>query len=227
MNRKLLMMALASLTCVRMAIAADADIPGFDKGLIPETKDTAAIKKACEESNETVWVEKDGVCVPVNPCVGPAKRREKYEKYCNQFFKDTQVNERLGMGSKLIEIYARRRLGIAGLNPAPYLLQAPGIIGQDFMAIKQNGDYVVFEFDDLSENESVKARANYVKAVCLAYGGTVIPRASRDTADEGSKIYYGRNTYITCGGLSESDWDEMRGKKEVSLEDDGEYDKLG
>ena len=46
------------------------------------------LKKACEESSKTVWVERNQVCIPKYPC---GDSDPNIEKYCNKTFKDAYI----------------------------------------------------------------------------------------------------------------------------------------
>ena len=43
--------------------------------------DVAAIKAACQSSDKTIWVEKNQICIPANPCTSD---NTSVKQYCDQ-----------------------------------------------------------------------------------------------------------------------------------------------
>ena len=130
--------------------------------------ETADIKAACQASDKTLWVERNKVCIPRNPC-----KDSKYEKYCNRMFKDVEVQE---IGYKvLVEAFARTH----GLSCVPIDTKSK-FVGQDYV-ICMGTDVMVFEFDDISEHPLKEGLLNtYMHNrypyVCNAIGGDVLSK---------------------------------------------------
>lgn len=130
------------------------------------SSDTAKLKAACQASDKTLWVERNQVCIPKNPC-----KDSKFEQYCNRDFKNVQIQE---LGYKiLIEAYA----GTHDLECLPVDTKSK-LIGQDYV-VCMGDDVMVFEFDDISEYafgfDAKKRDANYMwdkyPYVCRAING--------------------------------------------------------
>lgn len=126
--------------------------------------DTAQIKAACEASDKTLWVERNQVCIPRNPC-----KDSKFESYCNRMFADVELNE---LGYKvLVEAYARTH----NLSCMPVDTKSK-LVGQDYV-ICMGDDVMVFEFDDISEQNmyGFDNGKSYMKElypyICKAIGG--------------------------------------------------------
>lgn len=128
--------------------------------------DTAQIKAACQANKKTLWVERNQVCIPRNPC-----KDSKYEQYCNRDFKDVQIKE---LGYKvLVEAFARTH----NLSCVPVDTKSK-LLGQDYV-ICMGDDVMVFEFDDISEvaiKDELTDRymLNRYPAVCRAIGGSTL-----------------------------------------------------
>lgn len=126
-------------------------------------QDTAKLKAACQASDKLVWVERNQVCIPRNPC-----KDSKYEVYCNRLFKDVQTQ---GVGYQVfIEAFARTH----NLD-CSVVEQNSKLIGQDYVICMGN-DVMVFEFDDIS---NFQLRDGFVgpnpmknlSTLCAAVGG--------------------------------------------------------
>ena len=108
---------------------------------------TDEIMARCNSSKDTVWDSFNKTCVPRNPC-----KKDGYARYCNKEFESVQVNS-VDDGKTLARAYAMFTDGQMARCEA---LANPGIVGQDYLGCTyDNGHYVVFEFDDLSQHGSV------------------------------------------------------------------------
>ena len=104
---------------------------------------TDEIMARCNSSKDTVWDSYNKTCVPRNPC-----KKDGYDKYCNKNFVNTQLNS-VEHGKTLAKAYAKFT---DGQDAACSELDKPGVLGQDYIGCTyNNGHYVVFEFDDLSQ----------------------------------------------------------------------------
>ena len=65
--------------------------------------ETADIKAACQASDKTLWVERNKVCIPRNPC---ADTSGKYNQYCIHVFDDVYPNTYAGEEKDLVNLYA-------------------------------------------------------------------------------------------------------------------------
>lgn len=127
--------------------------------------ETADIKAACQASDKTLWVERNKVCIPKNPC-----KDSKYEKYCNRIYKDLEL-----WGNQymiLVEAYAKGH----GLSCSPVDTKSK-MVGQDYI-ICMGDDVMVFEFDDISDtppsfnqDKLDEFTLNYKRLLCEAIGG--------------------------------------------------------
>lgn len=122
--------------------------------------DTAQIKIACQNSDKTLWVERDQVCIPRNPCDNP-----NFSKYCNRDFANTQVGK--GDDQILINVYAEKN-GIS-CKAVP---QESKLVGQDYV-VCQGDDVMVFEFDDISDmnRTSGVSSIDVRRTLCELIGG--------------------------------------------------------
>ncbi len=132
--------------------------------------DVSQIKVACQASDETLWVERNQVCIPRNPC-----KDSKYESYCNRKYANEQLMGTAGdwrMTASndykvLIEAYAIGH----NLSCVPVDTVAKAL-GDDYV-ICMGTDVMVFQFDDISNatlSES-KAKDRFDLLVCEAIGG--------------------------------------------------------
>lgn len=130
--------------------------------------DTAQIKAACQSSDKTLWVERNQVCIPRNPC-----KDSKFEKYCNKDFADFQSPAGSDMYISLINLYANsHNLSCSAVR------QEAKWVGQDYV-VCMGTDVMVFEFEDIEDKnifhlmpEAQKSQlVEVVKAICKATGG--------------------------------------------------------
>ena len=132
------------------------------------SSDTAKLKAACKASDKTLWVERNQVCIPKNPC-----KDSKFEQYCNRDFRDYQSPKGSNMYVHLINLYANAH----GLSCSAVPQDAKWA-GQDFV-VCQGTDIMVFEFDDIENKEVLgflpgvfsSQLSSTIKALCLAVGG--------------------------------------------------------
>lgn len=149
--------------------------------------DVAAIKAACQSSDKTIWVEKNQICIPANPCTSDNMNAKQY---CNTVFADDQTgsdNEAMG----LVDLYAKTH----GLDCEPVNVQFSAA-GQDYVTCVGN-DVMVFEFDDTRDMDHGLYRGtndfyHSFSPVCEAAGGDIYQSSSDGY------------TYYDCYGLSES-----------------------
>lgn len=129
--------------------------------------DTDKIKAACERSEKTVWVERNKVCVPRNPC---NSSDPDIVKYCNRTFADFESSGGTDAYIDLINIYAATH----GLN-CQAVEQKAKLVGQDYV-LCQGTDVMVFEFDDINDYQPLHLNdwtERFVKALCTAGRGTL------------------------------------------------------
>ena len=147
---------------------------------VANAADTDKIKVACQSSDKTLWVERNQVCIPRNPC-----DNSKYEQYCNRDFKDVESRHYLTFRN-MIDLYAEtHNLSCKSVNTESKL------VGQDYV-VCMGDDVMVFEYNDISDNSLIPSKSdirNVAKGFCLAAGGKLL-----------SDVEYGYN----CGGLNES-----------------------
>ena len=103
--------------------------------------DTARIKAACQASDKTLWVERNQVCIPRNPC---NSSDQNILKYCNDTFRNVQTNAEGYM--VLVDLYAQTH----NLSCVP-VEQKAKLVGQDDV-ICMGEDVMVFEFDDIRDH---------------------------------------------------------------------------
>lgn len=128
--------------------------------------DTDKIKAACQASDKTLWVERNKVCIPKNPC-----KDEKFEAYCNRTYKDYQCTETYEY-QVLVAAYA------LGHNLSCTVLESDShLVGQDYV-ICAGDDVMVFEFDDINDTrteisaeQTAERRKEYKRMICEAVGG--------------------------------------------------------
>ena len=100
--------------------------------------ETADIKAACQASDKTLWVERNKVCIPKNPCENP-----NFDQYCNREFRNLQLADGEYIG--LINYYAD--VNNIDCKAVP---QNAKLTGQDYV-ICMGKDVLVFEFDDIND----------------------------------------------------------------------------
>src|SRR5574344_1132574 len=111
--------------------------------------DTATAKKICMKHDEKVWVDKDSVCVPKNPC-----QDEKYSRYCNKNFEGIQVSS-IADGQDIAEAFSGKRWGKSGCLATSQ--PETGSVGQDYVFCKYtDGEQRVLESDELSESDKYR-----------------------------------------------------------------------
>lgn len=148
--KKLLMFVVCSIMAVSYARADD----------------TAKLKAACEESDKTLWVERNRVCIPRNPC---NSSDQNILKYCNRTFADFESSGGTDAYIDLINIYAATH----GLD-CRAVAQRAKLLGQDYV-VCQGTDVMVFEFDDINDYQPLHLNnwtERFVKALCTAGRGT-------------------------------------------------------
>lgn len=118
------------------------------------------LRIACQSSEKTLWVERNQLCIPRNPC-----KSEKFEAYCNRLFKDIQT---LDLGYMvLIDIYAQTH----GLSCKP-VRQDSKLFGQDYV-LCDGVDVMVFEFDDIHNHSLLSVPEERLFGYCYAIGGQI------------------------------------------------------
>ena len=150
--------------------------------------DVAAIKAACQSSDKTIWVEKNQICIPANPCTSDNMNAKHY---CNRTFANHQTC-RDSEAIEAVELYVKTH----GLDCVPGIVKY-GNIGQDYITCFGN-DVMVFEFDDTRDADHgfyhrVKDFHSSFEVVCKAAGGDIYQSSS-----DGYSAY-------ECYGLTESD----------------------
>lgn len=149
--------------------------------------DVAAIKAACQSSDKTIWVEKNQICIPANPCTSDNMNAKQY---CNTVFADDQTgSDEEAMA--VVDLYAKTH----GLDCEPVNVQFSAA-GQDYVTCVGN-DVMVFEFDDTRDADHgfyhrVKDFHGSFEVVCKAAGGDIYQSSS-----DGYSAY-------ECYGLTES-----------------------
>ena len=143
-----------------------------------------------------VWVEKDELCIPKNPCKSKSDVIRK--AYCNTTFKNVQLGN-WRQGRVVAEAYSKRYLGtdITNANDM-YYDKDTSLFGQDYLPAKlSDGGYVVFEFDDLADIAGGDKYDGAAEAACLIHGGRYGTQAMGDGGETLIGLY--------CSGVSESD----------------------
>ena len=149
--------------------------------------DVAAIKAACQSSDKTIWVEKNQICIPANPCTSDNLNTKQY---CASVFADDQTgSDEEAMA--VVDLYAKTH----GLDCEPVNVEFSAA-GQDYVTCVGN-DVMVFEFDDTRDADHgfyhrVKEFYSSFSVVCKAAGGDIYQSYGVDN-----------NTYL-CYGLTES-----------------------
>lgn len=119
------------------------------------------IRTACQNSDKTLWVERNQVCIPRNPC-----KSEKFNHYCSFVFRNIETQ---GVGYKiLVDLYARAH----NLSCKP-VSQDAKLVGQDYV-VCDGTDVMVFEFDDIHDhaiNKDMHYLSRMTKALCSAVEG--------------------------------------------------------
>ena len=143
-----------------------------------------------------VWVEKDELCIPKNPC--KSKSDVIRDAYCNRTFKDVQLSN-WRRGIEVVKAYLSKQRGLGMImDPKDYRDGVDtSLFGQDYIPAKtSDGGYIVFEFDDLSDIGGADVREGVAKAGCYIYSG----RPWR---------FGGQDREFACKFVSESDCSEM------------------
>jgi hypothetical protein len=104
---------------------------------------------------------------------------QRYEAYCSQIFADVQVGS-VDAAEKLIRTYAEVN-GLSG--GARAFLDGPNPTGDDFIGYTFNKNYIVFQFDDISESFSDFADYELMRGYCLAKGGKA-EKLNRDLSEQ-------------------------------------------
>jgi hypothetical protein len=155
--------------------------------------DPADKAKCLSNPDKVVWIESRGSCIPINPCTN-----SRFENYCVRLFKDIQVDKK--DAADLVDRYARHNKISCQSN----LYNLDGkLLGQDYIPCSGYGDdYLVFEFDDISESDVALATLDYYRGVCLAHNGTI-----RDSGYRDWKTSYDNETavFVYCYGIPEDD----------------------
>ena len=136
----------------------------------------AVIGSACAAGRDTcnpdkyVWVERDELCIPKNPC--KSKSDVIREAYCSTVFKDVQLsNWRHGVTAVKAYLDKKRGLGMTNTGDIGNDKDT-SFFGQDYIPAKTtDGGYVVFEFDDLSDLGGADVEEGAIQAGCLIYDG--------------------------------------------------------
>lgn len=149
------------------------------------------LKSLCDKNSDKVWVERDGVCAPKNPCDD-----KKYQRYCNTDFKQVQVGSKAD-AAELINVYVKRK----GLDCTVGFIGLSSIIGQDFISCKGT-DFMVFEFDDVSESFGGEAEYNFKMGYCIALGGVLKPANISDLRRNSERS---SGEMVVCSAVSESE----------------------
>lgn len=153
--------------------------------------DVAAIKAACQSSDKTIWVEKNQICIPANPCTSDNMNAKQY---CNTVFADDQTgSDREAMA--VVDLYAKTH----GLDCEPVNVQFSAA-GQDYVTCVGN-DVMVFEFDDTRDADhgfyhGLKDFHSSFEVVCKAAGGDTFQSHSHSS----EKIM---NNFYECYGMTE------------------------
>ncbi len=174
--KKTLLSVIAGLAVINVASAA------------PSVADRKAL---CEKHpDKYVWVAKTEACVPINPCKSDSSTIQ--EAYCNRVFKDVQLDN-WRKGATVVEEYARNNLGVGVIikELKNHGVEA-GLFGQDYVrAVLDDGGYMVFEFDDLSDLGGADVREGAGRAACAVYGGAW-------------SSFDGNRRSASCSGVSEA-----------------------
>jgi hypothetical protein len=154
--------------------------------------DVAAIKAACQSSDKTIWVEKNQICIPANPCTSDNMNAKQY---CNTMFAGNQTGSD-GEAKGVVDLYAKTH----GLDCEPVNVQFSAA-GQDYVTCVGN-DVMVFEFDDTRDADHgfyhlVNDFHGSFEVVCKAAGGDIYQSHSYSA----EKIM---NNSYKCYGLTES-----------------------
>jgi hypothetical protein len=144
--KKMLMCVAAGAVVMSCASANDIDVN--------------QIRTACQSSDKTLWVERNQVCIPRNPC-----ENQKFYHYCNRVFGNVETQ---GVGYRiLIDLYARaHNLSCKPVN------QDAKLFGQDYV-VCDGIDVMVFEFDDIHDHaiNNIDYLSRMTKALCTAVDG--------------------------------------------------------
>ena len=171
------------------------------KTLLSVTAALAVIGSAAAVGPDTcnpdkyVWVEKDELCIPKNPC--KSKSDVIRDAYCSVVFSDVQLSN-WRKGVTVVKAYLNKRRGLDMTNVRDmWDDKDTSFFGQDYIPAKtSDGGYVVFEFDDLSDLGGADVREGIGKAACRIYNGTWTS-------------FDGNARSLTCAGVSEMDCKEI------------------
>lgn len=130
------------------------------------------------------WI--DGNCISKNPCTSS---KASDQKYCVKAFKDVQVATEV-RAANIMKTYVVNVLKWEGC--AEMRVPKSAAFGQDYIYCKgPDGDFRMFEFDDMSESVNVLADNNYAYGMCIALKGKMtFPKKDART--------------VTCTGISKA-----------------------
>ncbi|MBQ1927974.1 MAG: hypothetical protein II179_02815 [Alphaproteobacteria bacterium] len=130
----------------------------------------AGIKETClEHPDKLVWVEKTQRCIPINPCKSDDETIQVV--YCNVTFAKIQLGS-IAQGQKLVEAYLANNMNVAG-SYVGNRHRDTSLLGQDFIPYELNdGGYVVFEFDDLSDITESQIADGAMEGACYVFNGS-------------------------------------------------------
>lgn len=139
-------------------------------GLAVVSAANAGIKETClEHPDKLVWVEKTQRCIPINPCKSDDATIQ--DAYCNTTFARVQLGS-IAQGQKLVEAYLANNMNVSGTYVGNRHRDT-SLLGQDFIPYELNdGGYVVFEFDDLSDITKSQIADGAMKGACYVFGGS-------------------------------------------------------
>lgn len=152
--------------------------------------DVAAIKAACQSSDKTIWVEKNRICIPANPCTSD---NMSAKHYCNRTFANHQTC-RDSEAIEAVELYVKTH----GLDCVPGIVKYSNI-GQDYITCFGN-DVMVFEFDDTRNNSSCDLEKEAL-IKCVALGGEFFPEYNTTKDSVGREMTL---STMSCRGVSRS-----------------------
>jgi hypothetical protein len=188
-----------------------ARVPPYigDMPILSETEQK--LKSLCDKNTERVWVYKDKICVPNNPC-----KDNKYLRYCSSVFAEFQANSAL-FAAELVNIYAKN-IGYAcqAGNDIREIEDDTRKIGQNYIACA-GIDYLVFKFLLITDSAANATEYRKREGYCLAFGGRAMdPSYITDLADiverydELKKLYKGHaDKAVICLYISESECNDI------------------
>lgn len=180
--KKLLIISLIAFTAVTGANAAD------------NSEATAKLKSLCSKSSEKIWIEKDGICAPINPCTN-----SKYARYCENMFSDIKVSDPQ-KGAALVSLFTAKFYQNSGCAST---VDSSDDQGSFIGCTMKNGDYLAFSFSDLNDADSKNYERN--KKACNIMNGYIV-----NTDDQ-----------VECSGISEEEC-EIIEKQEIPAKYDAE-----